>query len=514
MKQATFEVAKQLGVVLDRPPEEVSPENWTGCENVAFRNGFTYRTGGHTRYADPLPVAVPLFALNVVIGIDSYWIYCTTNQVYVTNGVTHWNITPAGGLSDSFAGEWSGCTLNGIPCLNNGRNPPFYWNLNTSVPCATLPGWPSGALCKALRATKYHLIALNITDGALPYPSLLWWSEGAQAGALPTEWTPTAANDAGDVVLADTLGEIVDGLALRDVFIVYKEFSTYVLQYVAGQYVFTARKLFLNSGAQALNCVAEDNGFHFVFTGTDVIRHDGQSFESLVDDKIKRTLVQAVNPARRTMCMVASRFLSRQVWVCIPEGNSDWLSKAYVIDTDTGDAGIRLLPQISGAWRGIVSDPGDGNAWDTDDAPWDSDPTFWNQQNYSPTQDSLLMTDPVNSRLYNVDASELADGEPVSAYVERLGTLLGDFTKHKVVTGIVPRIEGAAGDVLTFRLGGQSYFDSPIDWSDPVPFVIGTDIAIGSIVEGRLLSIRIEGTTQAGWKLHRYAIKYAEQGEF
>lgn len=513
MKQAIFEVSKQLGIVLDQPPEEAPMSNWTAGENVAFRDGYTYRVGGYDRYASPLPTPTPLFAMGVIIGPDAYWIYATTNKVYVTNGVTHWDITPVGGLLNTEPGEWSGCLLNGLPCLNNGRNPPMYWNLNTATKCATLPGWPAGALCKALRATKYHLIALFITESGVEFPNQVWWSSGAQAGSLPAEWTPSASNDAGDVICGDTPGAILDGLALRDVFIVYKQFATYIMQYVAGQYVFTTRKLFLNSGIQALNCVVEDNGFHYVFTGTDVIRHDGQNFESLVDQKVKRTLVQSVNPAKKQICQVTSRFLNRQIWVLIPEANNLWLNKAYVIDTENGDVGIRLVPQISGAWRGVVSAAGDGNSWDADSNSWDSDLTFWDQQSFNPTQDSILMTDPVNSRLYSVDTSELADGAPVPSYVERLGAQLGDFVKHKVVTGIVPRIEGTPGDVLTFRLGGQSYFDQPISWGDPVPFVIGQSIAVSSIVEGRLLSLRIEGNTAGTWKLYKYAVKYAEQGE-
>lgn len=513
MKQAMWEPAQQLGIILDKPPEEVPPGNWTGGLNVAFRDGMTTRVGGYERYADPLAAPSPLYALNVIIGPDSYWLYMTVNKVYVTDGANHWDLTPVGGLSTSEAGDWSGCILNGIPCVNNGSDPPMYWNLNTGTKLQTLPGWPAGATCRALRATKYHLMALNITEGVQNFPTQVWWSAGAQAGSLPTEWTPTASNDAGDVVLGDSPGGIVDGLALRDVFIVYKEFSTYVMQYVAGQYVFTARKLFLTMGVQALNCVVEANGMHWLFTGTDVVRHDGQNYVSVVDEKVKRTMVESIEPSKTKMCCVESRILNQQIWVCIPEANEQWLTKAYVIDAAGGDIGIRALPKAAAVCRGIVADVGAGNSWDVDSAPWSSDPTFWNQQSYSPTQDSLLMVDSVNARLYSVDVIDTADGAPLYAYVERLGAALGDFVKHKVITGLVPRIEGEPGDVLTITLGGQAWFDQPIQWGTPQPFVIGQDIAVSDIVEGRLLSVRFEGTTSSVWKLYKYSVKYTEMGE-
>lgn len=514
MKQAKPMPVAHLGIVLDKPPEQVPPENWTGGQNVAFRDGMTYRTGGHKRFADPLLHFDPLFALNVLIGPDSYWIYCGAFFVSVTDGFTHWDLTPLAGLSSSEAGDWSGCILNGIPCLNNGSDPPMYWNLNTSNRLATLPGWPAGATCKALRATKYQLMALNISEGVTNYGSQVWWSASAAAGALPAEWTPSASNDAGDIVFGDTPGAIVDGLALRDTFIVYKEFSTHIMQYVAGTYVWTGRKLFLTTGVQALNCVVEANGMHWLFTGTDVVRHDGQNFVSVVDEKVKETLVKSIDPSKTKMCCVESRIVNQQIWVCIPEQGNDWLNKAYVVDFVTGDIGIRLLPLVASVCRGIVGGVGIGNSWDSDSESWDSDITFWDQQSYSPTQDSLLMVDSVNAHLFSVDTSDLADGAPITGYVERLSATLGDATGHYVVNGIVPKIEGSPGDVLQITLGGQAWFDQPIAWGTTQDFVIGTDHQVTDVVEGRYLSVRIQGSTAGVWRVYGYAVNWTNLGAY
>lgn len=515
MKQAQPLRTQHLGIVLDRPPEEVDGANWTGGQNVQFFDGATARVGGYQPWADPLPTLQPLFAMNVIIGPDSYWLYCTVDKVWVTNGLIHWDITKAGGMATSEAGDWSGCILNGIPCINNGSDAPMYWDLNTSHPVATLPGWPAGATCKSLRATKYHLMALNISEANLNYGSQVWWSSAAAAGSLPQEWTPTASNDAGDTVCGDSPGDIIDGLSLRDVFIVYKAFSTYIMQYVAGTYVFTTRKLFETTGIQALNCAVEVNGTHYVFTGTDVVRHDGQSFVSVADERVKQALVRSIEPSKVKMCMVEARILENLLWVCIPEAGHGWLSKAYIMDMATGDWGNRVLPDVASVCRGIVADTGIANNWDADNASWDSDITFWDQQTFSPTQDSMLMVDSVNSQLLSVDSIDTANGAPIYAYVEKLGAVLaGQDFGHQVVTGIRPRIEGMPGDVLTITIGGQPWFDTPITWGSPQPFVIGTDTFVSDIVEGRLLSLRVEGTTAAVWKLYSYAVKTAPMGEY
>ncbi|MNV72103.1 hypothetical protein D3C71_1651630 [compost metagenome] len=201
------------------------------------------------------------------------------------------------------------------------------------------------------------------------------------------------------------------------------------------------------------------------------------------------------------------------MWVAIPEQGNQWLNKAYVIDVTTGDVGVRSLPNVASLAHGIVGNIGVNSSWNADGNAWETDVTFWDQQSFDPTQDSLLMVDAVRAHLYNVDVIGTADGAPVHAYIERLGAPVGDFSKHKVITAVTPRIEGELGDVLTFTLGGQTYFNQSIVWGDPQDFVIGQDVHVTDIVEGRLLSVRIEGTTNSPWRLYRYAIKTVDQGE-
>jgi hypothetical protein len=367
-----------------------------------------------------------------------------------------------------------------------------------------------------IRAFKYHLFALNIFDGGQAKPDTLWWSEGAQPGAIPQEWLPSPSNDAGDMVLADAPGEIVDGLSLRDTFIVYKDYSTYALSYVAGQYVYTQRKLFLSTGLQARNCIAELNGEHWVFTGTDVIRHDGQNFASVVQDKVKRQLVQSIEPSKTSMCCVTSRHRNQQLWVAIPETGESHLTKAYVINVLTNDVGIRELPQIDYLARGIVNLNEAAISWDSDVTPvaWDMDVGAWDQQNYSPTEDSVLMCSTVDNALWSTDTTDTADGQPIFAFLERQSLPINDNILRALVTRVLPRLEGTPGEVVNIRCGGQAYFAQPITWSDPVPFTIGEDVGVDVQTEGRLISVRFEGATSRQWILHSYKLEVVDLGLF
>lgn len=513
MKSTSYVKCKHHGIVTDLPAEEVAPENWTGGSNIQFQDLATRRVGGYEPYAAPLNAA-PIFAIQITIAGVANWIYCTTDHVFVTDGALHTDITPAAGLLPVTPGMWTACILNGIPVLNNSLNAPFYWPL-TGL-CLYLPGWETGAVCKVIRAFKYHLFALNITSAGGDFITSLWWSESAEPGTIPASWAPTPENDAGDMTLSDTAGGIVDGLAMRDTFMVYKEFSTYSINYVAGQYVYTQRKNFLTSGALTSNCIAEINGNHWVFTGTDVIQHDGQSFNSVVQMKVKRELAGSVDPKYLDQCCIAVRKSQNQIWVCIPEQDKGYLSKAYVINTDTLEVGIRLLPNVAYVALGVIQAPGANMAWDDDDASWESDATFWNQQYYSSQNDSLLMCDTAGQQLLSVDTTETNDGQPVYAYAERLSLPINqqDSISRKLVSRLVPRIEGNLGDTIYIRVGVQAYFGTPITWTEPLPFVIGTDVAVSFLADGRLISVRFEASTVKSWKIHSYTLAFVDMGLF
>lgn len=513
MKGHNFITQKHWGLVSDRPPEEVEADKWTSLSNIQFQDRSTNRVSGYEPFAEPPLGSGPIFALNVIIGLDAFWIYCTTSKVYVTDGENHWDITPATGLQTVEPGSWTGAILNGIPVLNNGEDAPFYWSLAVGSPCLTLPGWPAGAYCKAIRAFKYHLFALNIFNGTEKFQDTLWWSEGAAPGAIPQEWLPSPSNDAGDMTLADSPGGIVDGLSLRDTFIVYKQFSSYVLSYVAGQYVYTQRKLFLTTGIQTSNCVAELNGEHWVFTGNDVIRHDGQNFVSVVHDKVKNELVQSVDPARTGLCCVTSRVREQQLWVCIPTQGNALLNRAYMINTTTSDSGKLDLPGVAFVARGIVS-VADPVSWDADPDSWDSDITFWEQQTYSPTEDGILLCDPDQNHLFSHGTTDGADGQPMYAFAERQSLPINDNIQRALVTRLIPRLQGAPGEVIQIRVGGQAYFDQPINWSDPQDFTIGASVGVDVQVEGRMISVRFEATTDRAWTLHSYKLEVVDLGLF
>ena len=503
------------GIVLDLPPEEVPEDSWTDGINVHFKDTSVERVGGYDNYAEPLPDfpnEKPRFLLPVVSGDIAYWMYCTDTEVYVTDGSTHYHLTKAITLSAAPVGAWTGTSLNGVPVINNQVDIPYWWDGDTANDIQPLPDWDSTWRCKAIRSFKYHLFALHMTEGVNDFPYKLRWSHAADAGSIPSSWTPEPANQAGDTILSDQQGSIVDAALLRDNLVIYQRFNASLCRYVAGQYIFAFSKLFTASGVQATNCVAEYNGRHYVMTDSDVISHDGNVSQSVVTWKIKNALIDSIDGDNVGLCQVSMRKATDELWLCIPEQGNDTLTRAYVLNLITGHVGVRSLPNVHYVSRGLVTPDASGAVWDDDDQPWDDDVTTWNEGTSSNSSDSFMMADYDGARLLTVDTSDTNDGENVAAYVERIGLDLGDWTKNKLALAIYPRISGADGDIINIRVGGQRLFNDPVDWYPPQEFEIGRDVYVPVNITFRYLAIRFEAATAHGWKLHQFTIKYTEEG--
>lgn len=515
MKTPQYVTIKNAGLVMDRPPEEVPATVWTSGDGVMFIDGSTSRVPGYARFSDPLigGLGQLQFAMEVSYLGVVYWLYCDATHIYVTVNGTSYNITPAGGLSAAAAGEWSGCVLNGVPVLSNPHITPVYWSFNTAASCVALPGWPSGARCKCMRAFKYNLFALGITDGGITQDSTGWWSKSAEPGSIPTEWTPSADNDAGDFTCGDTPGAILDACILRDSLVIYKNGSCYVGNYIAGDLVYSFRLLFESVGIMAMHCVVEYNGQHWVLTEDDVVQHDGQSFTSVVQDKVKRTLIASIEPSALNLCRVIFKHSDSQVWVCIPTTGHTLLNRAYLINALTGDIGVMSLPDCSFIARGLVhGDPSE--TWSGDSGTWDSDVSTWDQQPFVPSEDSLLLLAPGVPAMFNWAVADTADGNPVTAYVERQAFQVDDSSMRYMAVRIVARIDGLVGETLTVSLGGHDAFGQSIAWQELDTWVIGQTQWLDCQVDSRFFAVRFQGTTTRKWRLHSFRVKLVQKGEF
>lgn len=513
---------KMVGIAEDLPAEDVPEDMWSDGINVYNREQSMRRVGGYDEYAEAnWPAGLkPVFILPVETPVFAYWIYVADNAgavvIYVTDGTTHWNITPTTPPTDIRIGYWTGDLLNGVPVLNNGVDPPWWWDGQTSNAMTVLPDWPAGQACRALRSFKYHLFALGVTRGGTEYPDLVVWSDSAEPGAIPSSWTPGPGTDAGEVTLGDTQGGVIDGGKLRDGFIIYKNYSTTYCTYIGGNFVFSFRDTpAITHGIQSQNCIAEDGGYAYIFTGDDFVRHDGQRSDSVCTDKIRLSLVGRVDPNKFHEAVVTSRHLTDEVWVAIPVLDQEYLTLAFVYNTRTGNWGKRSLPGVTHIEFGIVGNEGAISDWDSDSESWDSDETRWDEAAYSESANELLMTDYSGQRLLIVDRIDNNAGVDLEASLVRESYPIGTATRNLTVTEIWPHIDGDVGQTFTVRLGGQLNYGDQISWCPPMTYTIGQQPnKVDCFAVGKYVSVSFESKGGKAWRHYGQDLLLSDSGKF
>ena len=504
-----------IGVNRDLSAHELPNNAWTDARNVRFLDGLAYQFYGHGEvYASP--AYAPQHLLPCTVAGARYWIYATAGKVFavtisggvaVHTDITH--LTPRTGVVN----QWTSTLLSGIPILNSGdtTHVPMSWNLNLGNKFVDLANWPANTYCKSLRAFRNYLVALNVTKAGTNYPFMVKWSHPADPGSVPSSWDHTdATKDAGETDLAEGTDSIVDGLQLRDAFMIYKEGSCWRMDYTGGAYVFRFSKVLGTSGALNRNCIVEVDGFHVVLTGSDVLVHDGQSAVSVLDKQTRRYLFQNIDVDGTGRCFVFKNPFFNEVFICYPSIGSTSCDMAMVWNYVDKTVSFREIPNLHHAGFGPV-DNGLQGLWSQDSAPWDSDLSLWGGPDFVPGAARTLMAS-ASTKLYLLDASSSFDGVIPSAYLERRGMSFGAPERVKLVRGIRPRIVGSTGQTVNVRIGASDDPFADPTWGPLMQHTIGQTVANDCLVSGRYIAVRFETGSAYQWRLDSYDLDIELQG--
>lgn len=512
--------AGALGVFRDLPAHELPLGAWSDARNIRFLDGSALQFGGHGEvYGTPLEA--PQYLMQVNVAGVRYWLYVgATKQVVVTNSSgssVHTDIshaTPRAGTVN----EWSGFVFGGIPVLNAGDGKaPMYWDQNLANKFLDLPAWPAGTSCKVLRQFKNLMVALNVTKGTASLAHMVKWSNLAEAGALPTTWDETdATQDAGEFDLAEGQDPIVDGLGLKDSLIVYKESSTYAIDYIGGAFILKPRKVSGMSGLLNMNCAVEfEAGFgamHFAVTGMDIVIHDGYSAQSVLDKKDRRFFFQSLDTANKGLTHCFKNPFLNEIIVAYPSIGADHCDTGLVYNYVDKTVTFRDLPNITHGAFGPVDNSLSGS-WSQDSDSWDSDLTAWNGPDFTPDIARVMMGS-ADNKLYLLDASASFNGELPNAYLERTGLTFDAPERMKLISGVLPRITGNQGGTVRVLLGAAEHPNGPVTWNDPMDYTIGETLRCDDFVSGRYLAIRFETGTAFSWRLDSLDLFVDDDGEF
>ena len=413
--------------------------------------------------------------------------------------------------------RWTATNLNGVIVATNGHDVPQTWPLDSggipqlTVPFVRLRNFPIGNKCKVIRSFRTFLIGLNWVR-TNEEPRLVKWSTEASFGNQPVTWDETDATlDAGEYELSDTPGNIIDGLPLGDSFLIYKDDSIYIMNYVGTPYIFSFKLLSPTIGLLAKEAVAEFEGGHFFMGNSDFYVCNGQTVTPMLSNKLRRTVFDELNGDNYQKCFVAADYVRNEMMACYPSGSSAVVNRAVIWNWKDNTFSFRDLPSTSHISSGIVAITA-GATWDSASGTWDADSDPWGATNYDNVIKNIVFADVTNTKIFRDSKGNKKDDETMLAYVERSGYDLGDPQSVKFVSAVYPQIEVSGDNTINIYIGRQMSTEEGITWEGPIAFNPNSQSKVSCRVSGKYFAIKVESNSDIDWKLHGLAFEVQKKG--
>ena len=521
----------EVGIVKDINPWELPPNVWSDGNNVRAEHGAITKSPGYAEVMATCPI-VPLYITNLNTAADNYWIVAGTAaiHVYKDSNDTWYNITRSSGAYNATAEEnWTSTVLGGILVMANGYDDPQFWALtngepSTSTLMADLTNWPADTECYSMRSFRSFLVALNINDSSgasdVGYPRLVKWSTEAATQTVPSSWDETSATvDAGEYELADTRGAILDGLPLRDTFMIYKDDSIYSMTYVGTPFIFAFRQLSPSVGALTKNCVAEFDGGHFFFGNGDIYINDGQKVTSILPHKIRDYVFDFIDGDQYKKSFVVADYGNTEMWACFPtaENTSNQCNKAVVWNWTNKAFTLRDIPNLSHIGYGSIADPNSFTTWAAATGiTWSAALGAWSQT-WSTVENVLVMAGLTDTKIYRNASGNQEDTTDMTSYIERTGMSMGaqgqeDRTSVKRIKAIWPRMEVSGANTVNVYVGTQMSTEEGVTWTSAYTFNPDSQSKVSCRASGKLYGVKFESTGDFDWRLDGYDIELDDAG--
>lgn len=535
---AKYPILTSPGVVKDAPPGALAanPEGfaWTTLHNVRSKAGSLYKTKGYDQifssnvyesggyYASPYNCLLTTDAAGIKYYVYPYRIQTSGTPTYaygaaVYNGSTHTVVGKVGGYTVTDSIGFNGGVFNNFVIINTGNNYPQYWSpAAPTTKFADLTAWPVNNYCAVIRPYRNWLVALDVTQVATRYPSMVKWSTTADPGTLPSTWdTAMVSEDAGEISLSETVGACIDCLPLEAFNIVYKTQDFWLQRYIGGNDIFSFTKISGTAGILTRNCVVEVKKQHVVFGAEDIFSHDGTKVESILSGKNRRWLYQNLDASNYTKAFAYHNSPESEVWFCFPRMDSTMPDQALVWNYDDDCWSTRDLPECRMMTQ--VEYDSTGTTFASTDTissgayPYDS--------RVSGRVLKPVVSAFTDSKLYVLDLpnKETDYGAVINATLERKHIPFdNDFNKVKTVHRISFDVVQDYDKQSEFAVWmGYSYDENePITWEGPKYIDFSKNRHIDCHVTGKFLSIRIESKATSNWRLRGLEFQYRVKGDY
>ena len=504
------------GVLTDISNHNLPSNAFTMGVNVRFDEGMVSRSPVFRRIEDDLGFD-PRFVFGVQpdTGFDSV-VICT--DTYAVKEYANGTVSDrSGSISGATASTpFTGTSLADVTYINRVDRVPVYRPNSSTGNFADLTNWDANWRAGSLRSFGDQLVALNITEGGTQFPTRVRFSNITSANAIPDSWDAAdATKSTGFNDLVQMKTPIVDGATLGSNFIIYSQDQVWMMEFVGGTFIMNFRKLFTDIGMINQNCAVEIEGKHYVFGMDDIYMHDGSTYQSIADQKVKNFVFRGVNYSKADRCYVQHNQVLGEIYFCYNSSDdhvafthSDRCNRAAVYNYHNGTWSFMDLPNTS---SGTSANASGVETYATSDADYTYDAvggSYLDQEDSfgkhvlmvgnQKTDDSLS-----SSKLYILDLADQGmspfphDTEATKApYLEREGLDLDEagipLSGYKVINRLFP--QGCTinpNKVVTFTFGATDLSGELPNYTSTVDFDWGTDHKIDTRIAGRYVSYKM-----------------------
>jgi hypothetical protein len=198
----------------------------------------------------------------------------------------------------------------------------------------------------------------------------------------------------------------------------------------------------------------------------------------------------------------------KEMWFCVPEGQSEFPNMAYIYNWQDDSWAIRELPEagLQHANYGPLASP--VRTWDTWDGIWDAQRGSWTSRQISPLEDTIIGVDRDNAKLLILDV--LDNTSEYEFTLERTNFPLEGHPKVTTITRVYPHATGT--QPIQVEVGSHDYAGSPVRWKPPVIFRPDIDRKIDVRSTGELHAWRFSAVGNGSCHISGVTFEYEDGG--
>ncbi|RKZ08041.1 hypothetical protein DRQ25_10040 [Candidatus Fermentibacteria bacterium] len=509
MEILSLKLMGNSGVNSDVAPFELPPEFLSSGVNFKALNGSLSPAGGSRKTRDTPGGSAYGFVKHISAKGSDFWVIASRYAVWMTEGGTAPWVDISSrvyGVPDGGQYDWVGSQLGQILVMNNPSLHPEYLLPSGDklevLPFSPTETWQDRNLsCRTMRVHKNFLMAMNLT-GTEDEPNGFRFSHPAAENGIPYTWDTT---DRSSIAVKGQLGsdggQIVDGLTLRDTFVMYSQNSIDNFSFnPSSEFYWSRKELSSTVGLLAQRCLTEVKGTHFLIVDGDIVTNNGSAIASIMYKRLLKRFNARTNEYTAFNSYVARNDIDKEVWFCVPEDDSVTASTAYVYNWKDDSWAIRDLPENT-AHIGYGRNPGEESTsaaitWESLKAAVGESINSWASFKGVPwgrrivgSRDDRLVGVDTSGNLSDVDPLGPIDGDTFNMSLERLDFPLLDHVGTVAITRVFPT---ATGGPFIMQLGIQNFAGGPVTWGGEHTFDPGTDRYFDIRMTGELLCYRIK----------------------